>query len=73
MYPNPTLHRLIFEPLGMHRSSYVWQSAFEANYADPHDAEVTPGTKTKPSEPNTAASLQTTGDDFARFLGREQG
>jgi len=65
---NTTLHRLIFEPLGMHRSSYVWQSAFEANYADPHDAEVTPGTKTKPSEPNTAASLQTTGDDFARFL-----
>ena len=39
---NTTLRRLIFEPLGMHRSSYVWQSAFEANYADPHDAEVTP-------------------------------
>ena len=35
---NTTLRRLIFEPLGMHRSSYVWQSAFEANYADPHDA-----------------------------------
>jgi CubicO group peptidase (beta-lactamase class C family) len=52
----------------MHRSSYIWQSAFEANYADPHDAEVAPGTKTKPSVPNTAASLQTTGDDFARFL-----
>jgi CubicO group peptidase (beta-lactamase class C family) len=65
---NTTLRRLIFEPLGMHRSSYIWQSAFEANYADPHDAEMTPGTKTKPSEPNTAASLQTTGDDFARFL-----
>jgi CubicO group peptidase (beta-lactamase class C family) len=63
---NTTLRRLIFEPLGMHRSSYTWQSAFEANYADPHDAEVAPGTKTKPFVPNTA--LQTTGDDFARFL-----
>jgi len=65
---NTTLRRLIFEPLGMHRSSYTWQSAFEANYADPHDAEMAPGAKTKPSVPNVAASLQTTGDDFARFL-----
>jgi len=63
-----TLRRLIFEPLGMHRSSYTWQPAYDVNYADPHDAEMTPGTKTKPSEPNTAASLQTTADDFARFL-----
>jgi CubicO group peptidase (beta-lactamase class C family) len=63
-----TLRRLIFVPLGMHRSSYNWQSAYDANYADPHDAEMTPGIKIKPSEPNTAASLQTTADDFARFL-----
>jgi CubicO group peptidase (beta-lactamase class C family) len=34
-----TLRRLVFEPLGMHRSSYTWQPAFEANYADPHDAD----------------------------------
>jgi CubicO group peptidase (beta-lactamase class C family) len=27
------LRRLIFEPLGMIRSSYIWQPAFEANYA----------------------------------------
>jgi CubicO group peptidase (beta-lactamase class C family) len=66
---NTTLRRLIFEPLGMHRSSYIWQSAFEANHADPHDAQVVPGTIIKPSEPNSAASLLTTGDDYARFLG----
>jgi CubicO group peptidase (beta-lactamase class C family) len=63
-----TLRRLIFVPLGMHRSSYVWQPAYDANYADPHDAEMTPGPRIKPSEPNAAASLQTTGDDFACFL-----
>jgi CubicO group peptidase (beta-lactamase class C family) len=63
-----TLRRLIFGPLGMHRSSYIWQPAYDANYADPHDAEMTPGPKIRPSEPNTAASLQTTADDFARFL-----
>lgn len=63
-----TLRRLIFEPLDMHRSSYTWQPGFDSNYADPHDAEGVPGSKTKPSAPNTAASLQTTGGDFARFL-----
>jgi CubicO group peptidase (beta-lactamase class C family) len=63
-----TLRRLVFEPLGMHRSSYVWQSAFDANYADPHDASVAPGTKNKPDAENAAASLQTTADDYARFL-----
>ena len=65
---NTALRRLIFEPLGMHRSSYTWQLAFEANYADPHDAEMEPGTITKPSEPNVAASLHTTADNFARFM-----
>jgi CubicO group peptidase (beta-lactamase class C family) len=63
-----TLRRLIFEPLGMSRSSYIWRPAFEANYADPHDAEMAPGTMIRPSVPNTAASLQTTAGDFARFL-----
>jgi CubicO group peptidase (beta-lactamase class C family) len=60
-----TLRRLIFDPLGMHRSSYIWQPAFEANYADPHDAEMEPGIKIKPSVPNTAASLQTTRTSLA--------
>jgi CubicO group peptidase (beta-lactamase class C family) len=63
-----TLQRLIFAPFGMHRSSYTWQQAFDSNYADPHDAEGTPGAMTRPSAPNTAASLLTTADDFARFL-----
>jgi CubicO group peptidase (beta-lactamase class C family) len=56
------------EPLGMNRSSYTWQTSFESNYADPHDADMAPGRKIKPSTPNAAASLQTTADDYARFL-----
>ena len=63
-----TLRRLVFEPLGMNRSSYVWQPAFDANCAAPHDAEMAPGAMYMPSVPNTAASLLTTADDFARFL-----
>jgi CubicO group peptidase (beta-lactamase class C family) len=63
-----TMRRLVFEPLGMHRPSYVWQPAFEQNHADPHDVEAVPGTIIKPSEPNSAGSLLTTADDYALFL-----
>jgi CubicO group peptidase (beta-lactamase class C family) len=62
------LHRLVFEPLEMRQSSFVWQSAFDANYADPHDAALAPDLKKKPTIANTAASLQTTAHDYARFL-----
>jgi CubicO group peptidase (beta-lactamase class C family) len=62
------LHRLVFEPLEMHQSSFVWQSAFDANYADPHDAVLVPDLKKKPTTTNTAASLQSTARDYARFL-----
>src|SRR5262245_20114106 len=52
------LHRLVFEPLNMRQSSFVWQSAFDANYADPHDAPLVPDLKKKPANANAAASLQ---------------
>jgi CubicO group peptidase (beta-lactamase class C family) len=63
-----TARRLIFEPLGMRRSSYIWQSAFDTNHADPHDAEEASGTIIKPSSPNSAATLLTTAEDYALFL-----
>jgi CubicO group peptidase (beta-lactamase class C family) len=62
------LRRLVFEPLKMRQSSFVWQSAFTANYADPHDAALVPDRKKKPTTANTAASLQTTARDYAQFL-----
>jgi CubicO group peptidase (beta-lactamase class C family) len=62
------LHRLVFEPLEMHQSSFVWQSAFDATNADPHDAVLVPDLKKKPTTTNSAASLQTTARDYARFL-----
>jgi CubicO group peptidase (beta-lactamase class C family) len=64
------LHRLVFDPLDhpvrpleMRQSSFVLQS-----YADPRDAALIPDLKKKPTIANTAASLQTTARDYARFL-----
>lgn len=60
--------RLVFEPLAMARSSFVWQSHFEENRAYPHDAFGVPAFRAKPDEANAAWSLQTSAADFARFL-----
>jgi CubicO group peptidase (beta-lactamase class C family) len=62
------MQRLVFDPLEMRESSYVWRSVFDSNYADPHDAAPSPSAKRKPTTANSAASLQTTATDYARFL-----
>ncbi len=60
--------RLVFAPLEMRDSSFVWQGRFEADHAAPHDDALRPGAKFKPVEANAAYSLQTTAADYARFL-----
>ena len=61
--------RLVFAPLRMRDSSFVWQERFESDYALPHDEAQQPGIKVKPADANAAYSLQTTAADYARFLG----
>jgi CubicO group peptidase (beta-lactamase class C family) len=59
----------IFQPLGMTRSSYIWQPEFEANYASPHDEYSRPrGEKIQRTKPDAAGSMVTTAGDYARFL-----
>ena len=58
----------VFKPLQMTRSSFVWNPAFDANFALPHDKSGQPEAKGKPDFPNVAYSLQTTADDYARFI-----
>src|SRR5665213_398249 len=65
---NDVMKRLVFDPLEMHQSSYVWRADFETNYARPHDAHLVPGDKQHPTRPRVAATLHTTAADYARFL-----
>jgi CubicO group peptidase (beta-lactamase class C family) len=60
--------RLVFGPLRMLRSSFVWRPAFDANFADPHDADLVPVAKYKSPAAKVAGSLQTTAADYARFM-----
>jgi CubicO group peptidase (beta-lactamase class C family) len=61
---------LVFEPLGMTSSSYLWQERFEDVIAVPHgsDGEVLRKNKPGRGRGNAAASLHTTAPDFARFM-----
>ncbi|GAB3015319.1 serine hydrolase domain-containing protein [Spirosoma pulveris] len=65
---NTIATELVFRPLQMTRSSYIWNPAFDANFALPHNQEGAPETKYKSSQANAAYSLQTTADDYARFI-----
>lgn len=58
----------VFKPLGMSRSSYRWQAAFESNYATPHTSFGQPQAVPRFTDPNVALSLQTTAADYGRFL-----
>lgn len=58
----------VFKPLGMSRSSYRWQPAFEANHATPHNRLGQPTPLTRFAEANVAMTLQTTAPDYGRFL-----
>lgn len=58
----------IFEPLGMTRTSYVWQEAFEADAARPHDEFGRSQSLPRRTKPDAAGSMVTTAEDYARLL-----
>ena len=65
----------VFGPYGMTMSSYTWQPRFEADYAVGHASDGKPYPKDKDNAARAPSTLETTPDDYTRFmtavLGRE--
>ena len=62
------MQELVFQPLGMTRTSMVWQDRFEADFANEHDEYGRSLGADKRTKANAAGSMQTTIADFARFM-----
>lgn len=65
---NEFMQQMVFTPLGMTSSSYVWRQDYDARTAIGHDKDGRAQEKWKPKEANPASSLQTTALDYARFM-----
>lgn len=65
---NDYMQEAVFGPLGMKDSSYVWRSTFENDAAVGHDIGGAPVDLFKADQANAAASLETTAEDYAKFL-----
>ena len=60
--------REVFQPLGMTRSSFVWQKRFAGHAAYAKDWLWNVAPVNRYVEANAAASLLTTATDYARFV-----
>ena len=65
---NDFMKRMVFDPLGMSSSSYVWQESYETLKTFRHNSVGEVTGRNKPEQPNAAASLHTTAQDFGRFI-----
>ncbi|ACU61953.1 serine hydrolase [Chitinophaga pinensis] len=64
----PWLEETVLQPLGMERSGFIWKNEFDQNYAWPHTETGTTSGRWTPDKVNTAASLHTTADSYAKLL-----
>jgi CubicO group peptidase (beta-lactamase class C family) len=62
------MHERVFRPMGMDRTSMVWEQAFEDNYANGYDEEERSLGPQKRKRAGAAGSMLTTPRDFARFM-----
>ena len=62
------MQQKIFRPLGMKTSSYNWQPRFENNFCYGHDSKQKVLPKDKDNAARSASSLETTPEDYTRFM-----
>ena len=60
--------RRVFEPLGMTRTSFVWQDRFAGDFAVGHDITQSPMEPLRWTRASAGGSLLTTISDYARFV-----
>lgn len=64
----PLARRLVFDPLGMTGSSFVWQDRYDTLKAYAHDETGAVSGRRRTTTANAAATLETTAADYARFV-----
>lgn len=62
------MDEVVFKPLGMTNSSYVWRANFDSLTATGYDSKGAPDKLWKPKEAGAASSLNTTAKDYALFV-----
>lgn len=62
------MQRRVFQPLGMTRTSMMWQSRFDSDYANGYDEYGRSLGPEKRKSADAAGSMQTTPADLARFM-----
>ena len=65
---NDFMREMVFQPLGMVHSSYIWTEEYDRLSATGHDLLGAATPKGKPAQMRAAASLHTTAQDYARFV-----
>ncbi len=58
----------LFDPVGMSMTSYVWQPRFEGQYCNGHTSDQQVLEKDTEDDASAAGSMETTPDDYGRFL-----
>jgi len=59
---------IVFDPLNMNMTSYVWQKRFENNYCLGHTTDQKIIEKDIPDEAGAAGSMETTAVDYSKFI-----
>jgi CubicO group peptidase (beta-lactamase class C family) len=62
------IEQVVFGPLQMASSSFVWRPDYESRKASGHDSTQQPTKIRRPLVPKAPSSLHTTAADYARFL-----
>jgi len=58
----------VFGPLGMARSSFLWEARFDGDFAVDLETGLGPLIRRTRTQANSAASLLTNGSDYAKFM-----